>query len=285
MYSLPQFSKDAQWKPLQGGSINEVYRITDHGESFVVKVAQSDKHPGMFTAESAGLHCLRSYLNVPSVHSVQQHDGRVFLILEDLGNGMSMDNDETFFASLGEQLARMHSVQQHRYGLNHDNYIGSLTQSNNQHDNWSSFFQFERLNPLVKHAFDRGLLTKKHLARFDELYRHLPHLFPDEPPSMLHGDLWSGNVHCGENGKAYFIDPAVYVGHREMDIAMTSLFGGFSQAFYNAYNSVYPLEQGWQYRVPLCNLYPNLVHLILFGVAYLSGIEDGLKVVKYNMSR
>lgn len=279
IYNLPSVSLDARWTPLHGGSINEVYRVVEpDGASMVVKVNQSNRYPGMFAAESAGLQMLRSYVNVPQVLGLHHHNGHDFLVLEDLGDGSSAHIKADFFTSLGEQLAQMHEIPQTAFGLHHDNYIGSLPQSNTAHNEWSLFFQHERLTPLVKKAFDAGLLTKAHLRQFECLYSMLPTLFPKEPPALLHGDLWSGNVHCSQAGNAFFVDPAVYIGHREMDLAMTRLFGGFSDSFYDAYQTIYPLEKGWENRVALCNIYPNLVHLVLFGKGYLSGVERGLSV-------
>ncbi len=232
----------------------------------------------MFAAESEGLNRLRPFLNVPQVSGVMSHQGNDFLLLEDLGEGVPT---KAFFTSLGEQLARMHLEKQNLFGLDHDNYIGSLPQSNMQTDDWRDFFINQRLTPLVKSAFDKGLLNRDDLIALESLRARLDSLYPEEHPSLLHGDLWSGNVHCAENGDAYFIDPAVYCGHREMDIAMTKMFGGFDQVFYDAYQEVYPLEKGWEQRIILWNTYPNLVHLNLFGNSYVKGVRKGLNYIKF----
>ena len=113
-----------------------------------------------------------------------------------------------------------------------------------------------------------------HLADFDHFYQEYANLIPIEVPSLLHGDLWSGNILCGARQEAVFIDPAVYYGHREVDIAMTRMFGGFDPVFLDHYHSCFPLEKGWEERVLIHNLYPQLVHLVLFGNAYLRGIEN-----------
>lgn len=115
------------------------------------------------------------------------------------------------------------------------------------------------------------------VLRFERLYAKLPSLFPSEPPALLHGDLWSGNFLCDAHGKPVLIDPAVYFGHREMDIAMSRLLGGFEPAFYRAYNDERPLEAGWEERVDLCNIYPLLVHMNLFGGGYAAQLQHALK--------
>jgi fructosamine-3-kinase len=111
------------------------------------------------------------------------------------------------------------------------------------------------------------------LKKFQRIYPVLENFFPKEKPALLHGDLWSGNIMRGKNGMPVLIDPAVYYGHREMDLAFSRLFGGFESLFYESYETVFPLEPGFEERVPVYNLYPLLVHLLLFGKSYLSGIE------------
>ncbi|WP_262711445.1 MULTISPECIES: fructosamine kinase family protein [Flavobacteriaceae] len=130
-----------------------------------------------------------------------------------------------------------------------------------------------RLKPQVKLAFDTGALKTKELHLFESLYKQLPTIFPIENPSVIHGDLWSGNFIATTNNKAVFIDPAVYYGHREVDLAMSLLFGGFSNIFYTTYNEVYPLQKGFNNRKDIYNLYPLLIHLNLFGKSYLQSIK------------
>jgi protein-ribulosamine 3-kinase len=113
--------------------------------------------------------------------------------------------------------------------------------------------------------------------RFERLFHRLDTLFPTEPPALLHGDLWSGNFLCDTQGRPVLIDPAVYYGHREMDLAMTRLFGGSDAALYAAYTDEWPLERGWEERVDLCNLYPLLVHVNLFGGSYITQVEAVLR--------
>ena len=130
---------------------------------------------------------------------------------------------------------------------------------------------------MISRAFDRNLLDNTHKKDFESLFLRLKELVPNEPASLLHGDLWSGNLICGPEQNPVFIDPAVYFGHREVDIAMTHMFGGFHPSYLESYTDVFPLEAGWEKRLELHNLYPYLVHLNLFGRSYLGRIEQVLK--------
>lgn len=171
----------------------------------------------------------------------------------------------------------MHKHTNAQFGFTADNYIGYLPQHNNYHNTWASFFVHNRLMPMVQMAFDKRLLTSFDAQLFERLYLNLYNLFDEEPPALLHGDLWSGNYLIGIDGKPYLIDPAVCYGNREFDIAMTTLFGGFTREFYNGYQEVYPLLTGWEHRLALWNLYPLLVHLNLFGGSYLGQVQSSLK--------
>jgi len=171
----------------------------------------------------------------------------------------------------------MHKNTAGHFGLDRDNYMGSLPQSNKMHERWSDFFIEERLQPMVQMAADNKLLTGNDVTSFERVYKNLEGLFTEEDPSLIHGDLWRGNYLIDQSEKPYLIDPAVSYGHREFDIAMTTLFGGFSDGFYNAYNETFPLAKGWEGRVDLWNLYPLLVHLNLFGSGYLGEVRGCLR--------
>jgi fructosamine-3-kinase len=148
--------------------------------------------------------------------------------------------------------------------------MGALEQFNHQHTDGVTFFIQQRLMPQVKLALERKKIAAVHVHQFERLYIQLPQILPAEPPSLIHGDLWSGNVIEGPDGDACLIDPAVAYSHREADLAMTMLFGRFDDKFYDAYHSAFPLTQGWQERMDLWNLYPLLVHVNLFGDSYLT---------------
>jgi len=257
---------------LGGGDINDAFEITlDDGRAVFVK---TKAHPprGMYLAEAKGLEWLdeAGALRVPRVLAVS--DG--FLALELLRpSGRRPDFDEV----LGHGLAALHAFGAPTFGLGHDNFIGRLPQSNRMCSDWTSFYWDERIEPQLRLASDGGRIDGRLLRRFERLRVALPTLVGvEEPPSRLHGDLWGGNLHVDEEGSPCLIDPAVYGGHREMDLAMMRLFGGFGPRVFDAYEESHPLSPGARERVSLYQLYPLLVHVNLFGTSYVGSVERAL---------
>ena len=260
---------------LSGGDINEVYLVNCGLGQFVIKYNSSTRFPKMFYKEAEGLNALRdSKLITPVVVDHFEHMEDQFLVLEYV---KEEKKEKKFWTNFAESLSVLHQKTSSSFGFGQDNYIGSLKQPNAQMSHWVDFFVSKRLKPLVRMAFDKKLMDKKHLIDFDEFYKKLFDLLPVEEPSLLHGDLWAGNLLCNFKQQAVFIDPAVYYGHREVDIAMTKMFGGFDPAYLYEYDERFPLTKGWQERIPIHNLYPHLVHLVLFGSSYLRGIENVLE--------
>jgi len=261
---------------LSGGSINEAARIKTNKGIFFAKCNESKKFPGMMAAEVKGLELLRNAnaISIPEVIAQKTISNTQYLILEYI-NGPSTKKD--LWEDFGRSLARLHKHSAEKFGLDHPNYIGSLPQNNRQHDKWPEFFILERLEPQIKMAVDGKQISRNVISQFGKLFSSLNTIFSQEKPSLLHGDLWSGNFLTGSNGQPCIIDPAVYYGHREMDIAMTKLFGGFSPGFYEGYLSEFPLEKGWEKRAEVCNLYPLMVHVNLFGGSYVDQVESTLK--------
>lgn len=255
-----------------GGSINEAYRLDTRKGIFFVKINSAKKYPQMFEKEALGLKLLRetNTLEVPEVIATGNTGEETFLLLPYIFSKAMLSN---FWSLFGEQLAALHSHTQPVFGLDHDNYIGSLVQTNGMHDSWIPFFIEERLEPQLRLARNQGRVGSSTTQAFQRFYNRLDELFPAEPPALLHGDLWSGNFMVGEQGEPVLIDPAVYYGHREMDLAMSQLFGGFSPSFYEAYHAHCPLKKGWQKRLDYCNLYPLMVHVNLFGGSYLESVK------------
>jgi fructosamine-3-kinase len=252
---------------VSGGCINQAALVYTRSGCWFVKWNDARKFPGMFEAEARGLSLIDSVhaIRVPGVVATGESEGITFLILEAVIAGRrQMDYMET----LGRDLAALHRHGGETFGLDHDNYIGSLQQPNRTDLSGSGFMEHCRFRPMVERAWQQGLISPKEVAQFESLYQRLPYLLPDEKPALLHGDLWNGNVITGPDGKGWLIDPAVYYGYRETDIAMTKLFGGFDDAFYAAYNEAFPLEPEWKERVGLFQLYPLLVHVNLFGRGY-----------------
>ncbi len=262
--------------PLGGGSINETFRIETTSGTVFIKYNLAKRYPGMFTAEAKGLRILEEAdcIQVPKVLHSDEIGEYSFLLL---GYIESQVPASDFWQRFGQKLALLHHHSSTSFGLDHDNYIGSIMQINRNHKSWTEFLISERLEPMLSMAMDIGKLNGHDVRKFEILYKKLPEILPVEPPSLIHGDLWSGNFMDGDDGNAWMIDPAVYYGHREMDIAMSKLFGGFTKAFYDAYNDSWPLEPGWQGRIPLNQLYPLLVHVNLFGESYSQQVRQILK--------
>lgn len=261
--------------PLSGGDINQVFRLRFSDFDCVLKLNSKDRYPDMFEKEASGLELIESAgCRTPRVLRTFTEGDHQFLILEYIEKGIP---GEGYWKNFGGQLASLHCHSSATFGLDEDNYIGSLKQSNSKKAKWTEFFTDCRMMPLMEMAREKNMLSSSHLKGFERLFRRLPDLIPEERASLLHGDLWSGNLMCSHAGEPVFIDPAVYFGHREMDIAMTGMFGGFDQSFLDSYNEVWPLEPGVSQRIGIHNLYPTLVHLVLFGRSYLRGIEKTLK--------
>lgn len=263
-------------RPVGGGSINDCFRLETSAGRFFLKVNSADRFPSMFEAEADGLKRLvaAGAIRVPEVIAFGEDQNVSYLLLEHIDGGLKSG---AFWKEFGIRLAALHRTTANAFGLEFDNYIGSLKQVNTPAADWPSFFIHQRLEPQLRLARDRKRVEAGMAFRFERLFAKLDRLFPVEPAALLHGDLWSGNFLCDADSQPVLIDPAVYCGHREMDIAMTRLFGGFDNGFYDAYNDAWPMERGWEERVDLCNLYPLLVHVNLFGGAYLAQVEAVLR--------
>ncbi len=259
-----------------GGCINDAQRVHTDSGVFFVKSNSAGRHPGMFDAEARGLTLLRSAgaLAVPAVIGTGETEDTAWIVLEWIETGRRAKD---FFMAFGSGLAALHAHTQPRFGLDHDNYIGSLPQPNRQDDDGVAFFIDRRLAPQLDTALHAGRIDTRAGSLFEKLFARLPDLLPRESPALLHGDLWSGNFMTGPDGRAVLIDPAVYYGLREADLAMTLLFGGFDAAFYAAYHAVHPLAPGWRDRMDAYNLYPLLVHVNLFGGGYAGQVMQILR--------
>jgi len=258
---------------VSGGDINESYMLETSSGDYFVKKNSLSRFPGMFEKEADGLRLLSKtkVIPVPDVIGVGEENDVAFLVLKYIN---SAPKHPGFWNTFAKKLAQLHKHTADQFGLDHDNYIGSLYQSNRYHKRWTDFFREERLEAQVKLARDHGAIGKETVQAFERFYNKLDEIFPVESPALLHGDLWGGNFMVDERGEAVIIDPAVYFGHREMDIAMSQLFGGFDLQFYEAYNRHFPLEKGWQQRIDYCNLYPLMVHVNIFGGGYLNSVNS-----------
>jgi protein-ribulosamine 3-kinase len=257
--------------PVRGGCINSAYRIAGNGALYFVKVNESRGHH-MFAAEAAALDAIAKThtVRVPSVVCHGANEEASWLVLEFIALVPRGD-----FAVLGRALAGMHRVTGDRFGWHRDNTIGATPQVNTPRADWAEFWRLQRLGYQLELAARNGhggTLQRKGKRLIDAL----PALLRDHrpQPSMLHGDLWSGNVGFTGDGAPVIFDPAAYYGDRESDIAMTELFGRLPDAFYAAYEAAFPLDPGYAIRKDLYNLYHLLNHLNLFGRGYLHQAEQ-----------
>ena len=257
-----------QIQNIGGGSINEAVKISTSSDSYFLKYNDAAAHPQMFFAELKGLELLSktSSIRIPKAHYYYEGQAYSFILLEWMEQN---EKEEFFWEQFAVQLAQLHRASAPQFGLDFDNYMGSLHQSNKYHDSFIDFFINERLLPQLKIARDTNILDSTFVKKGERLFQELPSIFPIEKPALVHGDLWSGNFMNDEKGGPVIMDPAVYFGHREVDIAMTTMFGGFSSDFYGHYQSCFPMEVGWEKRLDYYNLYPVLVHINLFGASYL----------------
>lgn len=261
--------------PLAGGDINEALRVRlADGRAVFVKTHRAPP-AGMYAAEAEGLAWLGAAgaLRVPEVLAVSER----FLALALIEPGRpARDHDER----LGRGLAALHRFGADGFGLSRDNFIGSLPQDNRAEPDWPTFYARRRLGAQLRKAVDAGRASAAMRRGMEALIARIDAVVgPAEPPSRLHGDLWGGNAHVAEDGSPVLIDPAVYGGHREVDLAMMRLFGGFSPRVFDAYDEAWPLEPGWRERVPLYQLYPLMVHVNLFGGSYVGSVERALRAL------
>lgn len=260
---------------VSGGSINQAARLTLADGRICFLKWNHTADPRMFAVERKGLSLLAGAdtdLRVPEVLATgQTESGTGFLVQEYINEGKGVPRSARQF---GRELAELHQHHDRQYGLDHDNYIGKLPQSNTRHDSWTRFFIEERMEPQLRMATDEGKLDSTTVSHFESMFTKLPDIFPEEPPSLIHGDLWGGNFFYDEAGTPTIYDPAVYYGHREIELAFTRLFGGFAGDFYSSYEEHYPIVDGFMQRKDIYNLYPLLVHTNLFGGSYARQVQS-----------
>jgi len=264
-------------QPVYGGDINHAARFAVNGTRYFVKWSR-EAPASMFPAEADGLRRLSEAgeIRIPAVIALGEAEGAcpAYLALEWIETDGSA-TDATM-EDFGARLAALHRHTTSQHGLERDNFIGLLPQRNTPDPAWSAFYRDQRIRPQMEMARQRGLLPKRREDLLTRLIERLPDLLDDTAiqPALLHGDLWGGNYLVDDQGEAVLIDPAVYYGHREMDVAMTALFGGFSRRFYEAYAATYPLDPGYEDRQPLYQLYYILAHLNLFGESYGGRVDS-----------
>ena len=270
--------RDAE--PVGGGCIANACRVDTETGPFFLKWSADAEVAQTFDAEAAGLRALaeaHSPLLVPGVLVARGAgpDGPGILLAEWIEQGREGSD---FWEGFGAGLAALHRHTGPRFGFEIDNFVGRLPQDNGWADDWATFFRERRLAPQVETARRSGVWQRGWDPHLDRLYARLEDVLPPTPEaSVLHGDLWSGNFLVAAGGAAVLVDPAAYYGHREADLAMTELFGGFDDRFYAAYREAWPLEPGYAQRRDVYNLYHLINHLNHFGGSYVGAVTSTLR--------
>lgn len=264
--------------PVSGGDVNQAMILETKLGRFFLKTNTSEFAGEMFESEAQGLNMLGiGVIATAEVLGFGRTDEGGFLLLKHIETGYRPIG---FWEEFGGKIAALHRQVALVFGLGYNNFIGTLPQSNCQHDNFSDFYVHERLMPQLSIAHQQNKLQIADYQSFEKLFKQLPSLIPNEPPSLTHGDFWSGNFLCNSEGHPVLIDPAVCYAHREMDIAMSRLFGGFDRQFYKAYEAAWPLATGFEQRLPIYQLYYLLVHVNLFGGGYVGQVRSILNQFK-----
>lgn len=253
--------------PVSGGCINNACVLSTSEGKYFLKWNSAKRFPGMFEAEARGLELLASpkAICVPRVLAAGVKNETQFIVMRCID---SKARRRDYWQQLGRNLASLHNTTGERFGLDHSNYIGSLPQENSPSDSWTEFFIHQRLEKQYSLMGQTGYGDASVRHKLEKLYLRLPELITETTPRLLHGDLWGGNIMVTSKGEPALIDPAVYYGHPEVDLAMTTLFGGFDDEFFRAYNEVARLAPGYEERFMIYNLYPLMVHVNLFGGGY-----------------
>lgn len=253
--------------PLSGGDISDVWLIETRDDRYLAKVQSGANAPDQLEAEYSGLKTIAetNAIRTPQLYHCGTYKSTAILVMEYIPSMAPATHD---FRRLGQELAALHQVTASHFGLDRDNFIGILPQKNTRTSGWSGFYLQNRLLPQIAMACDAGRLRRAEVPDESTMVKVLENMLADVRPALLHGDLWSGNYLISTEGVPYLIDPSVYYGHREVDLAMSRLFGGFQRSFYEAYADILPPDPGWEERNDLYQLYYLLVHLNLFGASY-----------------
>jgi fructosamine-3-kinase len=264
---------------VSGGSIGRAFRLVTDRNAYFFK-GHEEAPSGFFAAEAQGLRRLGEAAKTVRVPHVFQWDGpdkggTGWILMEWIASDPRGPSFRGSAEKLGRGLAEIHRTTAEAFGLEEDNFIGILPQPNGWYPSWTDFYRERRLLPQIRLASEQGLLPERRSRLLHRLCERLEQWLerPGLRPSLLHGDLWNGNALTDSGGTPCLIDPAVYFGDREVDLAFSEMFGGFPDPFYDAYNEAFPLPPEFSDRKPLYQLYHLLVHLNLFGEAYGAAVD------------
>ena len=266
-------SKIKSSQSVSGGDISSAYLVTTESEKLFLKTNFNANDLDMFLSEEKALKIIAetNTIAVPKVLACDTFSEYSFILMEYIDSKSPDNKDLELFGSL---LARLHQITSNYFGFVSNNFIGSLHQSNKKHNNWNDFYIEERLIPQLELAYSKGLLKNSDIPKTKDMKDICLPYFHHVKPSLLHGDLWSGNYLISKDGVPYLIDPSTYFGHNEIDIAMSKLFGRFETSFYQSYWSIHPQDDLTESRIELYQLYYLLVHLNLFGRSYYSSVKS-----------
>jgi len=260
---------------VSGGDFATAYRVELADRERVFVKTHNDPPENFFSTEAAGLEWLRDTgtVNVPQVLAFS--DEPAYLALEWIDEGRGTKSSDE---SLGQALAALHQCGQPSFGRQDRRTTGSLAMPNEPKTGWAEFYATQRLQPLIKIAEQRSALSKAQCTALQTIADNLSAVtIASDEPSLLHGDLWAGNRIVDRSGISWLIDPAAHRGHREFDLSMMQLFGGYSDVCFHAYHEVFPITPDFESRIALHQLAPLLVHLVKFGDSYKSGVLNAIK--------
>lgn len=258
-------------EPVSGGDINLSFKVSSDTGEYFLKV-QPDNDASFFDYEVEGLNLINSVARAPKAIRAGTFKDNGYLILDYLEFGQGSQYD------LGQLVAQMHQKHADKFGLDHNILNAKNPKINNWQENWGDFYVKQRLEVLEEQVKSKGYWNNYREGLLNQLKNKVLDYYSDNhvKPSLMHGDLWNGNAGFLSDGMPILFDPDVFFGNREMDIAMTLLFGGFSADFYDGYQSVYPLEDNWEKRISWYQSYYLLAHLNLFGEGYGPSLENAL---------
>ena len=265
-------SKINKVQSVSGGDISSTFFLQAGTKKLFLKINSKKDALDMFLSEEKALNTIAktNTIAVPKVLTCNTYTKNSFILMEYI-NAKSPKTIE--LELFGLQLAQLHQITSNEFGFDSDNFIGSLHQSNKKHGNWNDFYIEERLVPQLQLAKSKRLLSDSEIPEKNFMKEICHNFFNTVKPSLLHGDLWSGNYLISKDGTPFLIDPSTYFGHNEIDIAMSKLFGGFRSSFYDAYHEIIPKDRYTNIRIELYQLYYLLVHLNLFGRSYYSSVK------------
>lgn len=271
-------SENVTLAPLSGGDVAQAFAIRLADGALAFAKTHATAAPGFFVTEASGLAWLRETGAIPVPDVLHVSDDPPVLVLEWITPGKAHAHTEEH---LGRALAALHAAGAPAFGRQDRRSTGSRGLPNEPCDTWAEFYATNRLLPLAKLATDGEALAHSTIREIETVARRLDRLGgPPEPAARLHGDLWAGNRLIAAGGASWLIDPAAHGGHREFDLAMMRLFGGFGEACFAAYAEARPLADGWEDRVPLHQLAPLIVHAIKFGGGYAAATERALVALR-----